>query len=42
MIFSFGLLSLSMRVLPPGTASVIWTGIDVIGAFVVRDDFASG
>jgi quaternary ammonium compound-resistance protein SugE len=35
MIFSFGLLSFSMRVLPLGTAYVIWTGIGAIGAFVV-------
>jgi quaternary ammonium compound-resistance protein SugE len=35
MIASFGLLSFSMRVLPLGTAYVIWTGIGAIGAFVV-------
>ena len=35
MIVSFWLLSLSMRVLPLGTAYVIWTGIGAIGAFVV-------
>ncbi len=35
MIISFWLLSLSMRVLPLGTAYVIWTGIGAIGAFVV-------
>ena len=35
MIASFWLLSLSMRVLPLGTAYVIWTRIGAIGAFVV-------
>ena len=35
MIASFGLLSLSMRTLPLGTAYTIWTGIGAIGAFVV-------
>lgn len=35
MIFSFGLLSFAMRVLPLGTAYVIWTGIGAIGAFIV-------
>lgn len=35
MIFSFGLLSFSMRVVPLGTAHVIWTGIGAIGACVV-------
>ncbi|HEX7873948.1 MAG TPA: multidrug efflux SMR transporter [Sphingobium sp.] len=35
MIFSFGLLSWSMRTLPLGTAYTIWTGIGAIGAFVV-------
>jgi quaternary ammonium compound-resistance protein SugE len=32
---SFGLLSMSMRTLPLGTANAIWTGIGAIGAFVV-------
>ena len=32
---SFGLLALSMRTLPLGTAYTIWTGIGAIGAFVV-------
>jgi quaternary ammonium compound-resistance protein SugE len=32
---SFGLLSLSMRSLPLGTAYTIWTGIGAVGAFVV-------
>src|SRR5690554_5154610 len=32
---SFALLSLSMRVLPLGTAYTIWTGIGAIGAFLV-------
>ena len=35
MFASFGLLSLSMRVLPLGTAYTIWTGIGAVGAFVV-------
>src|SRR5579872_2072702 len=35
MILSFGLLSLAMRVLPLGTAYMIWTGIGAVGAFVV-------
>ena len=32
---SFGLLSLSMKTLPLGTAYTIWTGIGAVGAFVV-------
>lgn len=32
---SFGLLSLSMKSLPLGTAYTIWTGIGAVGAFVV-------
>ena len=32
---SLALLSLSMRVLPLGTAYTIWTGIGAIGAFLV-------
>ncbi len=35
MIGSFGLLAVSMRTLPLGTAYSIWTGIGAIGAFVV-------
>jgi quaternary ammonium compound-resistance protein SugE len=35
MLVSFGLLSWSMRVLPLGTAYVVWTGIGAIGAFAV-------
>ena len=34
MLVSFGLLALSMRTLPLGTAYTIWTGIGAIGAFV--------
>lgn len=34
MIFSFWLLSLSMKTLPLGTAYTIWTGIGAVGAFV--------
>jgi quaternary ammonium compound-resistance protein SugE len=35
MLVSFGLLALSMRTLPLGTAYTIWTGIGAIGAFIV-------
>jgi len=35
MLVSFGLLALSMRTLPLGTAYTICTGIGAIGAFVV-------
>ncbi|MDO4592409.1 MAG: SMR family transporter, partial [Comamonadaceae bacterium] len=35
MVASFGLLSMSMRSLPLGTAYTIWTGIGAVGAFVV-------
>ena len=35
MIASFGLLSMSMRALPLGTAYMSWTGIGAVGAFVV-------
>ncbi|MES1258197.1 MAG: multidrug efflux SMR transporter [Acidobacteriota bacterium] len=35
MIASFGLLSVSMRTLPLGTAYTVWTGIGAIGAFIV-------
>ncbi len=35
MIASFGLLSLSMRTLPLGTAYTIWTGIGAVGAFAL-------
>jgi quaternary ammonium compound-resistance protein SugE len=35
MIASFGLLSISMRTLPLGTAYTIWTGIGAVGAFGV-------
>jgi quaternary ammonium compound-resistance protein SugE len=35
MIASFALLSLSMRVLPLGTAYTVWTGIGAVGAFIV-------
>jgi quaternary ammonium compound-resistance protein SugE len=35
MLASFGLLSLSMRTLPLGTAYTVWTGIGAVGAFVV-------
>jgi quaternary ammonium compound-resistance protein SugE len=35
MVASFGLLSLSMRTLPLGTAYMVWTGIGAVGAFVV-------
>ena len=35
MIASFGLLAVSMKTLPLGTAYTIWTGIGAVGAFVV-------
>lgn len=35
MAASFGLLSWSMRVLPLGTAYMVWTGIGAVGAFAV-------
>jgi Membrane transporters of cations and cationic drugs len=35
MLASFGLLALSMRTLPLGTAYTVWTGIGAVGAFVV-------
>ena len=35
MVLSVGLLSVSMRTLPLGTAYTVWTGIGAIGAFVV-------
>jgi quaternary ammonium compound-resistance protein SugE len=35
MAVSFALLSWSMRVLPLGTAYMIWTGIGALGAFAV-------
>ena len=34
MVLSVGLLSISMRTLPLGTAYTVWTGIGAIGAFV--------
>ena len=35
MLVSFGLLSISMKSLPLGTAYAVWTGIGAVGAFVV-------
>ncbi|WP_120077549.1 DMT family transporter [Aurantiacibacter odishensis] len=35
MLLSFGLLAWSLRVLPLGTAYMIWTGIGAVGAFIV-------
>ncbi len=35
MVGSVGLLALSMRTLPLGTAYTIWTGIGALGAFIV-------
>ena len=35
MLASFGLLSISMKTLPLGTAYAVWTGIGAVGAFVV-------
>jgi quaternary ammonium compound-resistance protein SugE len=39
MIASFGLLAISMRTLPLGTAYTIWTGIGAIGAFLLGITF---
>lgn len=35
MIASFALLAVAMRLLPLGTAYVVWTGIGAVGAFVL-------
>lgn len=35
MLASFGLLSVSMKTLPLGTAYTVWTGIGAAGAFLV-------
>lgn len=35
MFASFGMLSVSMKTLPLGTAYMIWTGIGAVGAFIV-------
>lgn len=35
MIASFGLLSVSMKTLPLGTAYPVWTGIGAVGAFLI-------
>ncbi|ODS55772.1 MAG: multidrug transporter [Acidobacteria bacterium SCN 69-37] len=35
MFASFGLLSVSMKTLPLGTAYTVWTGIGAVGAFIV-------
>jgi quaternary ammonium compound-resistance protein SugE len=35
MFVSFGLLSVSMKSLPLGTAYTVWTGIGAVGAFIV-------
>lgn len=35
MFISFGLLSISMKTLPLGTAYAMWTGIGALGAFLV-------
>ncbi len=35
MFASFGLLAVSMKTLPLGTAYTVWTGIGAVGAFVV-------
>jgi quaternary ammonium compound-resistance protein SugE len=35
MFISFGLLSISMKTLPLGTAYAVWTGIGALGAFIV-------
>lgn len=35
MLASFGLLSVSLKTLPLGTAYTIWTGIGAVGAFIL-------
>jgi quaternary ammonium compound-resistance protein SugE len=35
MLASVGLLSISMKTLPLGTAYTVWTGIGALGAFVI-------
>jgi quaternary ammonium compound-resistance protein SugE len=35
MLASFGLLSISMKTLPLGTAYTVWTGIGAVGAFLL-------
>jgi quaternary ammonium compound-resistance protein SugE len=35
MLASFGLLSVSMKTLPLGTAYTVWTGIGAVGAFLL-------
>jgi quaternary ammonium compound-resistance protein SugE len=35
MLASFGLLSISMKTLPLGTAYAVWTGIGALGALIV-------
>jgi quaternary ammonium compound-resistance protein SugE len=35
MLASIGLLSISMKTLPLGTAYTVWTGVGAVGAFVV-------
>jgi quaternary ammonium compound-resistance protein SugE len=35
MLVGFGMLSISMKSLPLGTAYTVWTGIGAVGAFVV-------
>jgi quaternary ammonium compound-resistance protein SugE len=35
MIVSFALLAQAMKVLPLGTAYMVWTGIGAVGAFVL-------
>ncbi len=35
MLASFGLLAWAMKILPLGTAYVVWTGIGAVGAFIV-------
>lgn len=35
MLVSLGLLSISMRTIPLGTAYTVWTGVGAVGAFIV-------
>lgn len=34
MLLSFGLLSISIKTLPLGTAYMVWSGIGAVGAFI--------
>ena len=42
MFASFGLLSISMKTLPLGTAYMVWTGFGAVGALIVGMSSAPG